>query len=350
MLAAVPGYAGGMTFTDINESDWFHPYITELAVKNLTKGYADGTYRPDRLIQIDEFLAFALRTIGLDLPNAEPYWAQYYITNALQLNLIEPGEFDQYDVPITREKMAEIVVILSGVKINGSDNYSSVFTDISRSQKRQYIMKAVELGVLAGYEDKTFRPANSATRAEAATIVLRMIDKDYRIERYGDIVFVPAADLNEDGMLKVDKSHEFNKEVMKDLHIGISENSTAVITGTIPQVPDGLFVNLMISFFNDKGRYLTFYSTKIESDDLRLPKSGYFDVDTNVGIDDIAYITIVIGIPTGTSMDDMKSPLVTYELFKYYHKNKEGLFYIDVDGVPGSLKMEFDLTDGIWGW
>jgi len=181
-LVMSPAYAEAISFSDVNAKDWYYPYITELAAKNLTKGYEDGTYRPDRRIQVDEFLAFALRTIGLDLPNAEPYWAQYYITNALQLNLIEQGEFANYDVPISREKMAEIVVTLSGAKINGSDNYSSVFTDISRSQKRQYIMKAVELGILAGYEDKTFRPTSSATRAEAATIVLRMIEKDCKCQ------------------------------------------------------------------------------------------------------------------------------------------------------------------------
>ncbi len=53
------------------------------------------------------------------------------------------------------------------------------FTDIADTFAREYIMRLAEMGVVSGYADGTFRPENTATRAEFLKMVMRGLDIDY---------------------------------------------------------------------------------------------------------------------------------------------------------------------------
>src|SRR5437762_3243015 len=46
------GCGGGETtyFSDINASDWFYPFVTDLADMNAISGYSDGTFRPNNTV------------------------------------------------------------------------------------------------------------------------------------------------------------------------------------------------------------------------------------------------------------------------------------------------------------
>jgi len=50
------------------------------------------------------------------------------------------------------------------------------FTDISKHWAKDYIQKAVQLGIFTGYSDKTFRPDNYLTRAQAVSVIVRALD------------------------------------------------------------------------------------------------------------------------------------------------------------------------------
>ena len=49
--------------------------------------------------------------------------------------------------------------------------FASNFTDINNIQDKEYIQKFVDKGYIKGYEDNTFRPNNTITRAEIAQIL-----------------------------------------------------------------------------------------------------------------------------------------------------------------------------------
>jgi hypothetical protein len=53
------------------------------------------------------------------------------------------------------------------------------FKDTSDIQgwARGYVAKAIELQLIKGYEDKTFKPGKNVTRAEAAAIVSNSLKK-----------------------------------------------------------------------------------------------------------------------------------------------------------------------------
>ncbi|MDE6357395.1 MAG: sortase, partial [Eubacteriales bacterium] len=52
-----------------------------------------------------------------------------------------------------------------------TNTFASSFTDISNVQGREYIEKFAEKGYIKGYEDNTFRPNNTITRAEISQVL-----------------------------------------------------------------------------------------------------------------------------------------------------------------------------------
>ena len=49
--------------------------------------------------------------------------------------------------------------------------FASTFTDLNNVQGREYIQKFVDKGYIKGYEDNTFKPNNTITRAEISQIL-----------------------------------------------------------------------------------------------------------------------------------------------------------------------------------
>lgn len=95
-----------------------------------------------------------------------------------------------------------------------SNNFSDVNDDIKDS-----VAKLTSVGVIQGYEDGTFRPDNTITRAEAAAIMVRMLGKE-DAEEYSR------------GMTQFSDSNE---------HWGAGYINIATSEGIIKGYPDGTF-------------------------------------------------------------------------------------------------------------
>ncbi|MCL2060208.1 MAG: S-layer homology domain-containing protein [Oscillospiraceae bacterium] len=339
-------------FTDVMPSEWYFQYIEELASKGLARGNPDGTYAPDAPLLVDEFLAFTLRTLGSDLPNADGYWALNYIKSALALGLIDAGAFDDYSVPVTREQIADIVVRASGESFPHFESFRGIFSDVDASTKPTSILKAIELGVLAGYEDKTFRPKNTATRAEASVIVLRMIDPTYRLELYDDIFYNAKTDLDENGNMKKDKAKDFMMKFIADIHIGVSENGNAVLNGVIPALPDGQNFFYDVSIFDEEGTYLSYHTTAARFEEQYIPPRGRHKIETKATIKDIGNVMITMSIAKGSLPSNLQEPISQIVIYKYFYEvdfRSEG-FLMHVDGESLITRFDFNLIEGIWGW
>ena len=74
---------------------------------------------------------------------------------------------------ITRAEFATIAARFFDVTYNGKD----LFPDISDHWAKDYINQAANKGFVNGYEDGTFKPDRNITRAEAVTLVNRTLDR-----------------------------------------------------------------------------------------------------------------------------------------------------------------------------
>ncbi len=116
-------------FSDVSADDWFNTAVSTLANAGVLSGHSDGTFAPNDYITRAEFTAICAR-------------------------------FDHTD-----------------------DVSANHFTDISDHWAEDYILECVSYGWIQGYADYSFRPEGNITRAEAATLINRVLlrvpaDKD----------------------------------------------------------------------------------------------------------------------------------------------------------------------------
>ncbi|MEL7566866.1 MAG: Ig-like domain-containing protein [Dehalobacterium sp.] len=76
------------------------------------------------------------------------------------------------------------------ITVSGS---TSVFSDIEDNWAKKEIESMVGLGFITGYDDGTFRPGSTVTRAEFLSILVRIMEKTQNIQLQGDNAFQDTA-------------------------------------------------------------------------------------------------------------------------------------------------------------
>ena len=148
-------------------------------------GYSDGTVRPNANISRAEVATIFFRLLkeevrddNLTAENAftdvtDGQWHNKAISTMAKLGIVKGRNAEAFDpdAPITRAEFATICARFDKNQISTSSN----FTDISGHWAEKYIERAATLGWIAGYSDGTFRPSNYITRAEAMTMINRVL-------------------------------------------------------------------------------------------------------------------------------------------------------------------------------
>ncbi len=115
---------GVNNFSDVDSSRWSNNAISTLANAGIISGYKEGTFKPGQTITRAEFAAIASR-------------------------------FDSV-----------------------SENVTNPFTDTEGHWAEQLISNAADKGWVGGYPDNTFRPTNAITRAEAMTLINKVLNRE----------------------------------------------------------------------------------------------------------------------------------------------------------------------------
>ncbi len=167
----------GTTPDLLNDSDHFAYVI----------GYMDGNVRPYGLISRAEtttiffrLLKDSVRDGNLLTSNtytdvADDYWANTAISTMTGLGIVQGRSTTTFDpkAPITRAQFAAICARFDTGKSNGEQTFS----DIQGHWAEKYIERAAELGWIKGFEDGTFRPDTYITRAQAMTMINRVLNR-----------------------------------------------------------------------------------------------------------------------------------------------------------------------------
>jgi len=155
--------------------------------KAYMKGYADGTYRPDRTVTRAEMAAILARNLGFDGAGngggsfadvKSTHWAVKEIEFVKDSGLMVGDGHGHFrpDAPITRGEMAAIAARFK--QLDTSGYVKSSFSDVEESYWAFASMEAAKAaGIIDGYTDGTFRPHGPLTRAEAVKIINRMFER-----------------------------------------------------------------------------------------------------------------------------------------------------------------------------
>lgn len=173
-------------FVDLPEDHWAKPYIDDLVARGIISGDADlGTVRPDEAITRQEAakiavvgIAMAESTGALTFADADQVadWAKGFVAAAAENDIVTGFEDNTFRPTenITREQFA--AVIMRAFEF-GESTAALAFADADQmGWSKGYVAKAVELGIINGYADNTFLPANNVTRAEAFKMLSVALD------------------------------------------------------------------------------------------------------------------------------------------------------------------------------
>jgi hypothetical protein len=194
--------------------------------------------------------------------------------------------------------------------------YTSKITDYNSLPEsyRPYIAQVYAKGIVNGYTDGSFGGSKQATRAEAATMVIRLIEPVFRLNNTAstgdDIAFNPATDVATDGRMKLAKAEEYLMKTLQSLRF-YEEGGKFYFEGNVAEVPEGFKNDLSISIDFKKGLdspgvgYGT-YPTRAQA---YLPKNGPFKEE----IKGISSRDQVVGVQIIIYIDAPKHTNTTYD-------------------------------------
>ncbi len=179
------------SFTDLAQCEWARDSIEIMAGKGIIAGRTAAEFDPGADITRAEFSALVVRMLGLsagdeslpfkDVPEAA--WYRQVVAAAYENNLIYGKAADIFEPngKITRQEMAVIISrVMTGEGYeSGSTGDLVGFND--QSQIAGWAENGCGLasreGIIVGMSDGRFAPGEKATRAQAAVMLYRLLEK-----------------------------------------------------------------------------------------------------------------------------------------------------------------------------
>lgn len=170
-------------FTDMADH-WAKDSVERMSALGIVKGYEDGSFRPEVSVTRAEFTKMIAAALALndaaamfdDVSGGDWYYGA--VGAAANAGIVngDGGRFDP-ERYITRQDAA--VIVHRAIAYKGKNLEGSSFGFNDESAIAEYAAGAVNAlaasGIVTGYNGG-FAPNDNITRAEAATIVLRMVD------------------------------------------------------------------------------------------------------------------------------------------------------------------------------
>lgn len=184
-----------ITFIDLPVNHWAREIITFMVGQGFLKGYPDGTCRPDQPVSRAEFTALLVRVAGLQEEGgtaafadlAPATWYYRVVAAAANHGLVKGYNAKQFGPrdQVTREQVATMLTrVLQQKEIPAALNEGRISELLGRFKDTKEISawaevaaaEAVKQGLVSGYPDRTFKPQNTATRAEVAAMLKRLLE------------------------------------------------------------------------------------------------------------------------------------------------------------------------------
>ena len=184
LLLLVPFQAKAeVQFKDVNS---YKEEIQFLVNEGIIQGYPDGTFRPSEFVTKKQIAVMMARTLKLDLSNITnpgfkdilpSYPAYKEIAAVVNAGIMPKGTYFKPGEPATRELMARAIVV--GLELQGDT--SIIFKDVySTNANKAYISILADNNITTGYEDGTFKPTASLSRAHFSAFLARALNESFK--------------------------------------------------------------------------------------------------------------------------------------------------------------------------
>ena len=174
---------GEKRFSDVPADHWAYDAIISLAGQGVINGYENGTFEPGKNITRAEIATIAARATGLSTENigslqfndvSGSEWFVKYLAAAYGAGIVA-GYDDNTFRPNELVTRQDLCCMLYRAFFKDAEAVDSEMTFSDREDISDYSVEAVSdmcgRGILSGRENNTFCPKQYATRAEVARVV-----------------------------------------------------------------------------------------------------------------------------------------------------------------------------------
>lgn len=251
-----------VVFSDLSKNHWAYDAVYEMVDRGVINGHADGTFRPNDPVQVDQFLKMILMALSEEQADGTRWWSEEFLsrTDAFSRSIILKTDFDfkpgekkwaepyieqginmgiirKYDrwggdttAPLSRKWVAYILLeTIRAIEEEEELNYANLarakikdFRKVEDYEEVHAILQVYMKGLMRGYQDGTFGVDRIVTRAEAVVMLDRILDERKRDPYLPDLSPYPHAEVpTYHGETKM---VVFGSEKMKGIYDTVLEN------------------------------------------------------------------------------------------------------------------------------
>ncbi len=175
------------TFTDVADPAWYSESVKNAYEFGIMQGDSASTFSPEGNLTVAEGITIAARIHetmnGTEIKEADGEWYKMYVDYAVENEIMEEDTFSDYNVKIKRSEMAILLANVCGElpTINDVEKIADI------NEKAPYyndVLSLYSAGILTGNDEYgNFAPGSNLTRAEMATMAVRIADKNRRVNK-----------------------------------------------------------------------------------------------------------------------------------------------------------------------
>lgn len=159
-------------FSDVASSDWYYEAVEYVCAKGLIDGVAEGSFAPNGTLTRAMVWTILARASGVDTDGGPSWYAKAQEWAAAKG--ISDGE--NPDAAITREEFVTMLWRLAGEPVYTADLSRVPDAGSIGTWAQQAMCWAWATGLIEGDETGAVSPAASASRAAAATLIMRYLE------------------------------------------------------------------------------------------------------------------------------------------------------------------------------
>ncbi|MGI2293339.1 S-layer homology domain-containing protein [Paenibacillus sp. GXUN7292] len=188
-----PGQPEQVILTDI-KGHWGQVWIEKATQLGIVQGYSNHTFQPDKAVSRQELISMLVRaldpsdeTAALDFADQKQIgaWAADAVKSAVQagwINGYSDGSF-RPQANMTRAEMTAVIVRAMNLPVKNGGNTGFADDELIPVWAKGYAATAAESGLIEGRGGNRFVADGIVTRAEAAVIIVRLLETNERLQQ-----------------------------------------------------------------------------------------------------------------------------------------------------------------------
>lgn len=175
----VSAYGSYTIFPDVKSSHWAAQYINaavrhpDLKDRSIIRGYADGTFGPDKTVSYGEVCTMLLRMLGYSETDVGPFWPADYIARAQSLGITRDVALKDAKAAVKRSDAATMLLNTLGTPVKGDEGGLLLERVTSATVKDAILLETSETDSSLATDEAVFYESgaiNEAPRKTAGTL------------------------------------------------------------------------------------------------------------------------------------------------------------------------------------